>query len=273
MMVSMKFCVVLCLFLVSSIMMAKPRIVVSIPPLVDFVQVIAGDQVEVESLVPEEGSAEFYSPTFFRLRTLKNADYVILLGSLPFESKIMSFLESKETVLVLSPSFKEGMNEHIWVSPAFAIESVTSLKDAFALKWPNLSSFFEQRAARYIEQLMALDQKNKTQFSKLRPGLLASYHPFLEPYCRAYGIPYFALEEHGKPFTARQLRSGIQTLTERQAQLIVVANLQHGEKMRPVATTLNIPLVTLNPLSRDYLNFHEELSGVIQDKMGYDNTK
>ena len=64
----------------------RPCVVVSIEPLRYFTQQIAGDRMDVVSLVPEGMSPEMYEPTPQQMVMLSNAKAYFKVGRLGFET-------------------------------------------------------------------------------------------------------------------------------------------------------------------------------------------
>ena len=241
---------------------------VSIPPVGYFVKALGQESVKVTSLVPENGSPEYYQPTFFKLKSLKKSDVIIVVGTLPFEEKLLNTLQDHPQLMVLSDA-RKAQDEHTWISLPNAIEQLTQIYTLLSQLNVIDQDVLKKRYFATLKTLNDLHASNQKLYANLAPGQVASYHPFLGDYFKDYSRAYRPLEEHGKPFTPRLLQDAVSELKTNQTKLIITANKGHAKKMKSLAKTLDVPVVIINPIMADYIAFHHIIKDELIKNIGY----
>ena len=183
-------------------------------PPYDFVRQIAGDKVNLTMLLPPGAESHSFEPSPRDIITIQNSD-IFIYGGGESEKWVNRILQSMNTdkmkilammdaVDVVEEEIVAGMeeekneeensyDEHVWTSPRNAILLVRAIAEILCEADSGNAAFYQQNAAKYIEELGRLD----AEFSELVAGarrktiVFADRFPF-RYFSNAYGLSYFA---------------------------------------------------------------------------------
>lgn len=148
----------------------KPVVVVSIYPLADWVREVAGEAVEVYTLLPPGANPHSFEPTPEIAARAAQASLRLVIG-LGLDEWAQSLQTPRATTLVLSegletvpmaadhPGEASGPNPHLWMDPVRAAEMVARLVPALVRIAPAHREEIERRAEEYQAQLQALGEE------------------------------------------------------------------------------------------------------------------
>ncbi len=217
----------------ASVAPGKVRVAVGIPPLADFVKQVGGDRVEVDLMVPPGASVEIYEPTPRQIQFVSQAQLLVLNGlGLEFwagnvargsgNAKLV-VLDTSEGVKGLIKSEEGGgSNPHIWLDPTKARVQVEHIRDALARVDPAGAEDYRTRAAKFIDQLSALDKELTDRIRTWRYKQFIAMHPAWVYFAERYGLEQVAsIEEFpGKEPSPRELAEIARTARSLQARAI-----------------------------------------------------
>jgi zinc/manganese transport system substrate-binding protein len=178
-------------------------VVASFSILADFVKRVGGAAVLVSTIVGPDGDAHVYEPTPADGKKLQRAKIVFVNG-LGFEGwldRLVKASGTKARVVVASagvaPRELEGAPDpHAWQDVANARRYVENIRAALAAADPARAALYDANAAKYIEELDALD-------AEIRRGLeaipadrrrIVSTHDAFGYFSTRYGIEFIAPE-------------------------------------------------------------------------------
>jgi zinc/manganese transport system substrate-binding protein len=184
---------------------AAPRIkvVATFSILGDMVANVGGDRVEVTTLVGRDSDAHVYSPTPGDAKAILQAQLVFVNG-LGFEGWMNKLLEAAgftgsrvvatDGIKVIRASghghahdsgkghhHHGDVDPHAWQSPVQAQRYIENIARALARADPEHASGYQDRAARYIDQLKAIDAHARERFEAIPPDrrrLITSHDSF-----------------------------------------------------------------------------------------------
>jgi len=142
----------------------KPIVVATFSVLGDLVKIVAGDSVEVVTLVGPDGDAHTFEPTPKDGVSLAEAD-VIFENGVGFEAwldKLYSSSKSKAKRVVVSEGLRLRTLEnehdpHLWHDVKNAIHMVGVIRDKLAEADPPNADKYRANAAAYLDRLNTLD--------------------------------------------------------------------------------------------------------------------
>jgi zinc transport system substrate-binding protein len=148
---------------------------VSIAPFKYFVEAIAGDDFDVNIMVPPGASPHTYEPTMAQMQALSNSVAYVSNGYLDFElawlyrfyqvnpsMKIVSFANNQELLYAKAWQHDdhmhyEGVDPHFWISPKSAYRIASDLKGLLVNLKPESAAVYEENYTRLIAAIAALD--------------------------------------------------------------------------------------------------------------------
>lgn len=268
-----------------------PALTVSIEPLRYFTEALAGPYFTVSSLVPGGMSPETYDPTPRQLVELSGSVACLLTGHLGFEqvwqerlrstAPGVEFIDLSEGLPLIREEEEghdheghahhhhNGIEPHIWNSPANASLIATRILQTLCRLDPEHRSYFEARHDSLQAGIHRVDSLTRQLLQ--RPGAhhaFLIYHPALSYYARDYGLRQIAIEEGGKEPTPEALRRLIDLCRTEQVGVIFVQpefDTRHAEL---IARQTGTRIVRINPLAyqweEEVLHVAQELSGSVQ---------
>ena len=179
---------------------AAPRVVATINIIADMAQHVAGNQLDVISLLPAGSDPHTYEPSPGDASTIANAD-LILKNGLNLEGwldKLIASAGSEAKIGVVSAlvqpivasEFHNSFDPHAWMSLPNAILYVKAIDSIFSTYYPSGSAVFHSNAAAYIIQLEALNKQVKAwiQTVPMEKRYLITSHDAFRYFSKAYNF-------------------------------------------------------------------------------------
>jgi ABC-type Zn uptake system ZnuABC Zn-binding protein ZnuA len=191
----------------------KFTVVVSDPPIADLVRQVAGQAVQVTSVVPIGADGHTYEPRPEDARTLAEADLYIENG-LNLNNVVTAFASVNypsgtphyaladaipQTEILATDSAEEvashghahNYNAHFWPDPNYAMLYVTRIGEILSGFDPADATEYANRAAAYAGQLQQMDQAFRTAIATIpeQNRKMVVYHDSWSYFGRRYGMP------------------------------------------------------------------------------------
>jgi len=160
------------LWLSGSGVTAQPlRVVVTVAPLYEFTQKVAGNQAEVTLLIKPGTEVHDYQARPLDILQIRQAQVVVKngLGLEEFLGKLIANAESQPLILDSSLGVARlagesaHPNPHIWLDPHRAQQQVRNIRDGLIRADPQHRHIYQTNAALYLGQLNQLEQEFRTQ--------------------------------------------------------------------------------------------------------------
>lgn len=198
----------------------KLNVVTTIFPAYDFAREVTGEEAEVTMLLQPGTEAHTYEPTPKDIKAIQNCDVFIYTGGENdvWVDDILSTMDTTDMVQIrmvdcvdaLKEVELEGieehhheegeehehtheMDEHVWTSPANAIDIVGTIVEKIADKDSEHAEIYKKNAEAYTNELEELDQKFRTVVSegKRNTIVFGDRFPILY-FAEEYGLSYYA---------------------------------------------------------------------------------
>jgi zinc transport system substrate-binding protein len=272
---------------------AKPIVAVSIVPQESWVKAIAGDLVEVVTLIPPGKSAETYSPTPQQMTQFSKASLYFAM-QVPAETASIlpkvPDLNSKVRIVDLAAASRavypdleleehghdhghdhgqgnahEERDPHIWLSPKRAIVMVQTTAAELAAFDPRNKAVYEKNAQEYLIKLRQLDQtiQNLLKDSKNKSFLI--YHPALGYFANDYGLTMLALEAGGKDATPQELQKTIELAKKEKFKVILYEEEMDSRQAKTFAAEIGGVTQKISPFAADYIGGLENIAKTIAE--------
>jgi ABC-type Zn uptake system ZnuABC Zn-binding protein ZnuA len=174
-----------------------PVILTSTPWLADVTRQIAGDRLQVESLLPDGSDPHSYQPTPQDAARVSESQLIIVNGAgyEQFLNSVLGNVSGKTTVVEassgVSPSEEAGsVDPHMWLDPNNMIVYVGNIRDALTRLDPEGEAVYKSNAVSYIAQLKTLDAWIQEQVGQIpaEKRLLITNHESLGYFAKRYGF-------------------------------------------------------------------------------------
>lgn len=178
----------------------KYKVVASASMFADMTTNIAGDLIDLETIVPIGGDPHLHSPTPRDARMVAAAD-LILINGLSFEGWINELIANsgtKANVVTIttgvsaieSEQYKGSADPHAWMTAANGRVYIKNIKDALIKLDPINAATYEKNYTAYDQKLASLDIKIKETVGKIPASkrILITSHDAFSYFGDYYGL-------------------------------------------------------------------------------------
>lgn len=246
---------------------ATGSVIVPVEPYAFVTERIAGDRVNVLTLVPPGRSPHTYSPTPQQIAAFAGADALFVAG-LELERGLVPRLQALDHDLLIidlhsaaTPEAEtrapdvhghdSGHDPHVWLDPRTVIRQAGLIAST-------LSEIDEQGAHIYAAGLDSLTHDLELLDAELRSRLRPRsgsrfyvFHPAFGHFAEAYGLEQVAVETNGKEPSAKRLAELVD-MARRDRTRVVITQPQHsGATVLTLAREIDAAIVSVDPLAFD----------------------
>ena len=257
---------------------------VSVLPQAEFVEKVAGDNVNVIVMVPPGADPHSYEPTPGQLRDLSDAKMYAMVGSgLTIENimidkiadlnpdmmiidcsagidlREMEAHEHEEEVEVHDSEMGEeheesGLDPHIWTSPGNVEIMVENIYEGLVEIDPENESVYLENRNAYIAELDALDKNIRETLSGKDGSSFMVYHPAWGYFADYYDLTEVPVEIEGKEPSVRDMQNVIDEANEKSIKVIFVQKGFSTVSAQAIANEIGGEVVEVDPLAKDYID-------------------
>lgn len=252
---------------------------VSIAPLKELVGGIAGEDFEIDVLVPAGASPETYEPTPRQLVALNRARLIFNVGLIDFEQALLHKIDAQEKIVDLSAGIEpiagscshshaghaHGVDPHIWTSPRALQRMAANAYAAIHALYPD-SAKYTQNHERLQERLRELDARTAEKLKASGIAYFIIYHPALTYYARDYGVEQAAIEADGKEPSARRISAIIREARARGISKILYQSQFPASTVETIARDIGAETVRIDPMRADAIANIDEITDLLTSK-------
>ncbi len=240
----------------------KPIIAVSIPPEAAFARAVAGDLVEVITMIPPGYSPENYEPTPQEIASFSEAALYFTVGVPAESASILSNVSDATKVVRLEEevatkyadlAIDGGRDPHIWLSPRRAKVMVSAIARELSALDPANAEAYKANAEAYNAEIDAADAEVRATLEKVECRDFLVFHPAFGYFADEYKLNMYALEEEGKEATVTHLTEMIDFAKEKEIKVIFYQEEIDSSQSKAFAEEIGGVTVMLSPLSEDYV--------------------
>lgn len=248
----------------------KPVVFVSIQPQAGLAKAIAGDLIEIHTLVGEGQSPHAYEPTARQLARLGEADALLTIG-MPFEKhllkKIIPLYPDLPIVgteagieLRAMPHEHHGehctadhgiMDPHVWLSPLNAKSIAHAIFQTLEKTDPANAKTYLENYRRLSTELTSLDTEIRENLLPFKGSRFYVFHPSFGYFADAYGLEQIPVELDGKAPSPRQLVALIEQAKADGVKVVFVQKQFPTGSAKAIADAIGGTVAQLDPLAED----------------------
>ncbi len=241
----------------------KMEVAVSIVPESEFVEAIAGDLVEIITVIPPGYSPGNYEPSSKFMEDLSNASVYFAIGVPTEDATIIPFLEDDILIIhldeIVAEAYvdrmfsEESRDPHIWLSIKRVIVMINAIASTLSLLDPTNGSIYLANANTYIASLQSADSLLISAFSAITMNKFIVFHPAYGYFADDYGLDMIAIEEDGKEATVSHLTEVIDIANANHINTVFYQAEIDSLQVEAFAEEINGVMVVLDPLAQNYL--------------------
>jgi zinc transport system substrate-binding protein len=250
---------------------------VSIGPFKYFVKEIAGDNFEVNVMVPPGSNPHIYEPFPDQIIKLRQSVAYVSNGYLGFEmtwldrfyemNRRMKKLSLGDIIDPIAPKnhhdgdHSEGADPHYWVSPACAMKMASAIREFIIELDPLNRVQYDENYKILAEKILEVDSLARELSASGGKKEFMIYHPNLAYLARDYGLDEIAVENDGKEPSPSRLRELIDLAKDDNLKIIMVQREYDTRNARAIADETGSKVVVIDPLSDDW---YSSVTGIIK---------
>lgn len=254
---------------------------VSIGPFKYFVEELAGDNFEVNVMVPAGSNPHIYEPYPEQINKLIRSIAYISNGYLGFEITWLDrFYEMNRSMKKLSLGDKiepivpvhnhegdhiEGADPHYWISPECAMKMASSVREFLIDLDPGNREQYDENYRILIEKIGIVDSLAKDLSVSDGRKVFMIYHPNLGYLARDYGLEEIAVEINGKEPSPSRLKELIDLAKKDNLKVIMVQREYDTRNARAIASETGSKVVVIDPLSEDWYSATTGIIRILKD--------
>lgn len=263
----------------------KINVLVTILPQKEFVESVAGKNVDIHVLVPPGNNPASYEPNPDDLQKIEQADIYFLIGHLPFERSHREKIQNLNTKLQIVNTSREidlryfGTKEkhnhsedkmidpHTWTSPLSVKKQITIIQRTLSKFDPARAAQYKKNSIEYQSKLDSLHINIQKELKNLKNRNLMVFHPAWGYFARDFNLHQIAIEQDGKEPTSKQLHDLIRKAKTENIRVIFVQKQFDERVAKAIAENIDGVVVAIDPLAADYLSNMKKLGETISGNL------
>jgi len=231
------------------------------------VKQIAGDQVDIMTMVAEGHVPETAQPGPRKLARLQQADVIIVVGhpSLFFEKRYITSNRKVDSKAVWVSMYEvaknmqplrelEGTDPHLWTSPAIMLATARSVADSLAYLDPENSKKYRRGRLKLATRVKKLDTQLREYVKASEFKEILVYHPAWGHFSQDYGLTQLAIEVEGKAPGPGSLSNIIRVANKKSLKFIVSSPGTDQRQAGIIAAQLQATVLVIDPMDADWMN-------------------
>lgn len=257
----------------------RVRILTTIPPLFSWAVNVAGQQADVENLLPADVGPHDFQLRPRDLQRIQQADVILMNGlgleswlSKPIQDNVRSsrrrLIEvaaglTRTNLIFELPALRLGLggpahghdhgagaNPHLWLDPAMARHGVSNLLTTLMELDPTNAAAYAQNAATYLGTLQRLDDDIRAQVQKFTRRQVVTFHDAFPYFCRRYGLELIGVIEEvpGTSPSPRYLAALSEAIRSREVRVVFTEPQFNPRLAQQLARDLKLSVAQLDVL-------------------------
>lgn len=233
----------------------RPVVLTTFTVLADMARTVAGDRLEVRSIVKEGSEIHGYQPTPSDIQKASGAALIVENGlglelwarrftAAAGEIPTLTLSDGMDPLLIADDAYAGKPNPHAWMSPQRALAYVDRLEQAFIALDPEGAEQFAANASRYRKQLQVLDQELRQDLASIPPEhrVLVSCEGAFSYLAHDYGLDeaYLWPVNAESEITPKRMARLIDTVRDRQVPAVFCESTVSDKAQRQVAAAAGV---------------------------------
>jgi zinc transport system substrate-binding protein len=258
-------------------------ITVSILPQETFVKKIAGDDFEVNVLIPPGSSPAAYTLLPSQLKDITQSAIWFRIGYIGFEHswkdkiaqansdmKVVNLAEgldliAEDKVQHGDHFHLEGVDPHVWLSPSMVKQMAKRILDELSDLKPGKAAEYKANYMSFVKECDQLDVELRNALKDYQGRKFIVFHPSLSYYAREYGLDQYSLETGGKEPTPQHLKQVVDLAKKENIQVIYIQSEFDRDHARVFAEEINGKVIQVWPLNPDWANNLRTMTNILVD--------
>jgi len=259
----------------------RPLVCVSIAPQAWLVKQVAGDAVEVQTLLASGANPHTFEPTVRQVKSLAAASLYLTVG-MPFEASLASRAGRLNPALKVTGmdagvakrgaaehehdhaehghACTAGGDPHIWLSPQLMCAMASNTVAALEQLVPDQRAALQAALGRSVAGMQDVDREVRAKLQALPSRTWVVYHPSWGYFADAYGLTLQVIEEDGKSPSARHLAQVIRAAQAAGVKTVFTEPQYDKRPAQTLAAQIGARVAVIDPLREEWPALMREVS-------------
>lgn len=257
-------------------LIAKDTVTVSISPIKYFVEQIAGETIDVITMVRPEANHESYEPKPAQMVGLAKSS-IYFSSNLPFERAwLQRFKEVSPNIIIadITKNIKkielsshhhdehedekhdehddDKLDPHVWLSPSLVKIQATNIANTLISTYPQNADLYKRNLDKFLANIETLHEEIKVKLSPIKNRNFLVFHPSWGYFANDYNLNQIAIEFDGKEPKPSDIISISKLVKEKDIKVMFTEPQVSQRSSQVIAKELNVKVVLIDPLAADW---------------------
>lgn len=253
----------------------KITVTVSLPPQQWILEQIAGDSININTLLQAGSNPETFDPGISIIKKAANSDIIMLSGQLGYEKMITDRISGGKNSLTIVDTSRgiepiygththlldedadhhhdNVSDPHTWTSVKNTRIIAGNMLEALVAADPANADYYRERAHVLDARLDSLDTAITSRLSTedVNKSFLI-WHPSLSYYARDYGLNQIAIGSENREPTVNDIKSILDQATSSGAHVLFMQADYDPRQAATLSRETGVNIISLNPLDEDW---------------------
>jgi len=258
---------------------ARLLVSVTVPAQAWLVNQLAGDHVDLLTMIPEGRVPKSAQPGPRKLARSRQADIQFIVGhpALFFETRYINpyrnsdnkatWISMYDVAKQMQPArILKGTDPHLWTSPSVMMATASAVADSLARLDPENAEHYQKNRLKLEIAVKKLDMQIREKIAQSQFRELLVYHPAWGHFSQDYGLRQLAIEEEGKAPGPGSLSSLFRTSEKNNINFIISSPGADQRLAGIIAAQLQIELLVVDPMDPDWMHMMRKMKAAV-DKL------
>jgi len=256
---------------------ARLLVSVTVPAQAWLVSQIAGEHVDLLTMVPDGHVPESSQPGPRKLALSRQADIQFIVGhpALFFETRYINPYRKNDSKAVWISMFDvakqmqparmlKGTDPHLWTSASIMMATADVVSESLARLDPENAESYQKNRLKLDAAVKKLDQQISEQVDHKKIRQLLVYHPAWGHFCQDYDLRQLAIEEEGKAPGPGSLSSLFRKSDAKDINFIISSPGADQRLAGIIAAQLQIGVLTVDPMDTDWMHMMNKMKAAVE---------
>ncbi len=247
----------------------RPAVTVSILPQKTFVEKIAGNDFDIQVLIPPGASPATYSILPSQMKNLVRSKVWFRIGYIGFElswkekieqaNPMMEVIDLSQGLDLIKSDHHHseripiaGIDPHIWLSPSLVKQISRKTADVLISLNPEKKEIYNKNYSEFVKEIDQVDEHIKSLLRNYQGKEFIMFHPSLTYFAREYGLVQHSLESEGKEPSPQHMAEIMEIAGREDINVIYIQREFDNENARVFAEEIDGEIIEVTPLSPDW---------------------
>ncbi|MCY1720747.1 zinc ABC transporter substrate-binding protein [Prolixibacteraceae bacterium Z1-6] len=245
-------------------------VTVSILPQQTFVKKIAGDDFQINVLIPPGSSPAAYTLLPSQLKDISRSAVWFRIGYIGFEHswkdkiaqantnmKVVNIADGLDLIADKMEQHGdhvhiEGVDPHVWLSPVMVKQMTKRILDELIDLKPEKTAEYKANYMRFVKECDELNIELSNKLNPYKGRKFIVFHPSLSYYAREYGLEQYSLESGGKEPTPQHLKNMVDMAHQENIKTIYIQSEFDRDHARVFANEIGGEIIQVWPLNPEW---------------------